>query len=83
MCLDNQGLMSVFLYDVYYCYAFHLFESSTGVEICIVCKVCHVFIACFEEETTNAVNRSGLMAVPLCWKAYNVVLFVSNNTQQC
>jgi len=50
MCLDNQGLMSVFLYDVYYCYAFHLFELSTDVEICIVCKVCNVFIACLKKK---------------------------------
>lgn len=51
MCLDNQGLTSVFLYDVYYCYAFHLFDLSTNVEICIVCKVCNVFIACFKKIT--------------------------------
>lgn len=65
MCLDNQGLMSVFLYDVYYCYAFHLFELSTNVEICIVCKVCNVFIACLKKTHKNAVNIYKLNTVLL------------------
>lgn len=66
MCLDNQGLMSVFLYDVYYCYAFHLFELSTNVEICIVCKVCNVFYSLFKEERKKPVNTYKLNTVPLC-----------------
>lgn len=60
MCLDNQGLMSVFLYDVSYCYAFHLFDLS----ICIVCKVCNVFIACL--KTNRKACKYKLITVLLC-----------------